>query len=218
MTKKGNFENLKGMRFNRPSVLEFSETRNRTTFWKCKCDCGNETIVSSYHLKSGHTKSCGCLNRERIRMQNFKNGLTNTKLHYTYLNMCNRCNRKTNEMYYLYGGRGIKVCEEWLGENGFVNFANWAIANGYKEGLQIDRIDNENNYSPDNCRWVSRIVQANNKRNNVYVKINGEIDTVGNMARKHDISYWNLLHYAKGGKNTMYPHLEIEVINIEQSI
>ena len=101
------------------------------------------------------------------------------------------------------------MCDEWIGANGFVNFANWALSNGYNEELTLDRIDNEKGYSPSNCRWVDKYQQANNKRNNRYVMVNGEIDTVGNMARKHNISYWNLLHYAKGGKNMKYPQLDI---------
>ena len=88
-----------------------------------------------------------------------------------------------------------------------------AIGNGYTDELTLDRIDNNGNYSPDNCRWVDMYVQANNKRNNWRLKVNGEIDTVGNWARRLNVSYWNLLHYAKGGKNMKYPELEIEAVN-----
>lgn len=215
MPRKGEYQDLTGIKFNRLTVVRFVEMRNRTPFWLCKCDCGNERIVSSSHLKNNHTRSCGCWNKDRIRMQNYKNGLTNTKLYYAYHNMINRCNRKDNAMYKNYGGRGITVCEEWLGRDGFMNFANWAISNNYRDGLQIDRIDNDKGYSPSNCRWVDRFTQANNKRTNIFVKVNGEIGTVGNMARKHNVDYWNLLHYAKGGKNCMYPDLRIEVVEVE---
>lgn len=211
MPKKGVYKDLTGIKFNRLTVIELAEIRKRTTFWKCECDCGNTVIVSSDHLKTGHTKSCGCLNRERIKMQNYKNGLSNSKLHYAYYNMCNRCNRKDNYQYNSYGGRGIAVCEEWIGEKGFINFAEWALKNGYSEELTIDRIDNDKGYSPDNCRWVDKFVQANNKRNNRYVKVNGDIGTVSNMARKYGIDYWNLMHYAKGGQNCKYPNFRIEV-------
>lgn len=213
MPRKGEYKDLVGMKFNRLFVVEFVEMRKRTPYWRCVCDCGNETVVAADHLKNSHTKSCGCLNIERARKKNYKNGLSCTKLYYTYKNICNRCNRPANEMYHLYGGRGITVCDEWLGKNGFVNFAKWALENGYEEGLTIDRIDNDKGYSPDNCRWVDRFVQANNKSNNRYVKVNGEVGTVGDMARKYNIDYWNLLHYSKGGKNTMYPGLRIEVAN-----
>lgn len=216
MPRKGEYQDLTGKRFNRLTVIKLQERTDRRRYmWLCKCDCGNEIVVSSDHLKSNHTRSCGCWNKDRIKKLNYKNGLSNTKLHYAYHNMCNRCMRKNNYEYKHYGGRGVVICDEWLGKNGFLNFSNWALSNGYEEGLQIDRIDNNKGYSPDNCRWSNRIQQANNKRNNVYVSVNGEVDTVANMARKHNLNYWNLLHYAKGGKNCMYPHLRIEVASIE---
>lgn len=214
MPKRGEYQDLTGMKFNRLTVLRLLErTPRRRYVWLCKCDCGNDVKVTSEHLKSGHTKSCGCWNRERISKVNFKNGLYGTKLYYAWYNMCNRCNRKNNCGYSDYGGRGIKVCNEWLGESGFVNFANWALSNGYEEGLTLDRIDNDKGYIPQNCRWVDRFVQANNKRNNHYIKINGEVGTVANMARKYDVDYWNLLHYSTGGENCKYPDLIIEVAN-----
>ena len=117
-------------------------------------------------------------------------------------------------MFENYGGRGIGVCEEWRNKkNGFEVFAKWSFENGYTDELTLDRIDNNGDYSPDNCRWVDMYVQANNKRNNWRLRVNGEIDTVGNWARRLNVSYWNLLHYAKGGKNMKYPELEIEAVN-----
>ncbi len=211
MPKKGDYIDLVGMKYGRLSVVSFSEIKDRKTYFLCRCECGKEKIVESSKLRSGHTKSCGCIGIDRIRNLNYKTGLTKTKLYYSYRNMLNRCYRTTTDMYRLYGQRGIGVCDEWLGEDGFLNFSKWAKSNNYKDGLQLDRIDNEKGYSPDNCRFVDSFVQANNKRNNRFVKVNGEVATVGNMARKHGVSYWNLLHYSKGGRNTKYPHLEIEV-------
>lgn len=213
--QKGVFEDLTNRKFGRLTVVSFSHEGNRRRkYWNCVCDCGNTRAVESSHLRSGHTSSCGCVNKNRFAELNKKTGLSNTKLYFTYRNMCNRCNRKTNNMYYIYGGRGISVCNEWSDkEHGFENFSEWALKNGYSENLSIDRIDNDKGYSPDNCRWVDVLTQANNRRNNHYIKINGEIDTVGNMARKYGVSYWNLLNYSKGGKNTMYPDLRIEVAN-----
>lgn len=214
MPRKGEYKDLTGMRFNRLTVLKLHErTPRRRYVWLCKCDCGNVVKVFGEHLKNNHTKSCGCLSNERIAKQNFKNGLSTSRLHYAWYNMCNRCNREDNYQYESYGGRGITVCDEWLGENGFVNFTNWALSNGYDERLTIDRIDNSKGYSPDNCRWVDRYVQANNKRNNRFIKINGEIGTVANMAKKYGVSYYNLMHYANGGQNCKYPELRIEVAN-----
>lgn len=125
--------------------------------------------------------------------------------------MKNRCTRQNNYEYKQYGQRGIGICKEWLGYSGFVNFCDWALANGYEEGLTIDRIDNDKGYSPENCRWVNGYIQGNNKRNNRFIKINGEIGTVANMSRKYGLDYWNLIHYSNGGKNFRYPDLEIEV-------
>lgn len=214
MPRKGEYKDLTGMKFNRLTVIKlFERTPKRKYMWLCRCDCGKALVVLGDHLKNNHTRSCGCWNRERIGKVNYKNGLTTTKLYYAYRNMCNRCNRPDNQEYSTYGGRGIKVCEEWLGENGFLKFAEWALNNGYKENLTIDRIDNNKGYCPDNCRWVDIFVQANNKRNTRFIKINGEIDTVANMARRLDVDYWNLMHYSKGGKNCKYPNLRIEVVS-----
>ena len=213
MPKKGDYIDITGKIFGKLTVIQLSEHIDRKYYWECKCECGNITIVEGSKLKNGHTKSCGCIKKERISKVNYKNGLSKTKIAFTYRNMLNRCYRESNEMYYLYGARGITVCDEWLGENGFVNFCNWSMQNGYKKDLTIDRIDNKKGYSPDNCRWVDIYVQANNKTNNIFLKINGVIDTVGNHARRYNVSYWNLLHYAKGGRNTMYPELQIEAID-----
>lgn len=206
---------LKGMKFNRLKVVEYvGQSGRRRTMWRCVCDCGNELIVDGTHLRTGHTKSCGCYNRERIGNLNKKTGCTKTKLYYTYRNILNRCYRADNSSHKYYVDRSITMCPEWRDKDtGFYAFREWALSHGYEEGLSIDRIDNDKGYSPDNCRWVDTYVQANNKRNNYYIKINGEIDTVGNMARKYSVSYWNLLHYAKGGKNCKYPDLVIEVCN-----
>lgn len=221
MPRKGEYEDLTGRKFTRLTVIEFMEMRKRTPFWKCRCDCGKETIVSSDHLKSGHTKSCGCYTRERIGALNYKTGLTASRLFYVYHNMRNRCYRPNNRVYDQYGGRGITVCDEWLGEHGFENFSKWALENGYKDLreesgrtiLTLDRIDVNKGYAPDNCRWVDKYVQANNRRNNRHIKINGEIDTLANMAKKYGISYQTVRSYANGKTPVKYAYLDIEVVN-----
>lgn len=223
-------EDLTNKRFNKLTVVKFSRTKNRKDgrkrhFWICKCDCGNLTEVDADHLKSGHTTSCGCRLKEinqDIAKLNYKNGLAGTKLSFVYNNMHNRCNRKKDIAYKHYGGRGIKVCKEWDRKNkdGFTNFCKWALASGYKENtlpngrneLTLDRIDNDKMYCPNNCRWVTQIEQSNNKSNTLRLKINGEIDTVTNWTRRLNIHYWNLAHYAHGGKNCKYPDLRIEVV------
>lgn len=215
MPAKGSHIDLKGQKFGRLTVIKFMGTRGRRrTYWQCICDCGNKCYIDTSHLRSGHSKSCGCINKEKIGNLRKKTGLSSTKLYYKYRNMINRCYYEKSDMYSLYGGRGIKVCDEWLSKNnGFENFSKWALSNGYSENLSLDRIDNNKGYSPKNCRWVDIYAQANNKRNIRYLQINGEIDTVGNFARKLHLNYWNLLHYSKGGKNCKYPNLQIKAVN-----
>lgn len=203
---------LTGKKFGKLTVLKCDGTaKRRRMMWVCRCDCGTLVKVDGAHLKSGHTQSFGCILKDGKNSSLYKNGLSRTKLHYAYFNMKNRCTRKDNYEYQNYGGRGISVCDEWMSNDGFVAFSDWALSNGYEDGLTLDRIDNDKGYSPDNCRWVDKFVQANNKRNNHFIKINGEIGTVANMARKFNVSYWNLLHYSNGGENCKYQDLRIEV-------
>lgn len=142
------------------------------TRWLCICDCGNLVETQMDHLISGHTKSCGCLNSETSKKVHTKHGKRNTSLYNVYYGMKSRCYNNNNPRYIDYGGRGITICDEWLTD--FVVFCNWAISNGYQEGLQLDRIDNDGNYEPSNCRWVDIKTQGRNKRNNKYITYQGE--------------------------------------------
>lgn len=116
----------------------------------------------------------------------YRHGFAGTKLEKAYTHMMERCYKPNCSMYYNYGARGITVCDEWKNDN--KKFFEWAMANGYKEGLSIDRIDNEKGYSPDNCRWVTNKVQQNNRRNNIFVEINGERKTVAEWADIYGIN------------------------------
>ena len=122
MPKKGYYEDLSGRRFGRMVAIEYAGQKGRRrTIWKCKCDCDNIVYVDASHLKIGHTTSCGCKAKERFKYINYKNGLSNSRLGRAYRNMLNRCYRTNNYEYHLYGGRGIKVCDEWTNkDNGFV--------------------------------------------------------------------------------------------------
>lgn len=144
--------------------------------WLCRCDCGNYKVIRSCNIReNSKTKSCGCYKREYLKRtkHSYKHGMYGTRIYNEWASMKWRCYTKSNTSYKNYGGRGIRVCEEWL--NDFLSFYTWAIENGYSDELTLDRIDVDGNYEPDNCRWVSMKVQDNNKRNNKYLEYNGEI-------------------------------------------
>lgn len=148
--------------------------------WRCKCDCGNETIVPSSRLTSGNTKSCGCGSSRYLRKTH---GKSETRLYRVWRGVKSRCYNPNSTGYEYYGGRGVTVCDEWLGENGFENFYKWSYLNGYNENAEkyictLDRIDVNGNYEPSNCRWVSMKEQDNNKRTNKYIEFNGEKKTL----------------------------------------
>lgn len=146
-------KDLVGVRFGRLVVISRAENIKRNTRWNCRCDCGNEIVAYGCHLKSGRTKSCGCLNSE-LASDRFKtHGKTNTRLFCIWQNMHKRCEYQGHKQYKNYGGKGIKVCEEW---KDFVSFFEWSMANGYRDDLTIDRINPSGNYEPSNCQWLTR--------------------------------------------------------------
>jgi hypothetical protein len=178
------YQNLVGNRYGRLTVLSLVESpasANIPTKWLCVCDCGKQTEVQSSNLKSGVTRSCGCLQKELAKERSKKHGMTGTRIYMTWQNIIKRCKSKTDKSYKWYGGRGITICEEWA--NDFQSFYNWALENGYSDDLTIDRIDVNGNYEPSNCRWVTFKEQQRNKSNNVYIEYNGQIKTLCEWAR-----------------------------------
>lgn len=191
---------LTGQRFGRLVALYRIESKTlpcgqKQSIWMCKCDCGNIKSYTLPNLTSGVTRSCGCYNAEKIHGSYPIHGQSRTLLYDTYYSMRKRCYLPSNASYKHYGGRGIKVCDEWL--NDYMCFYNWALNNGYKEGLSLDRIDCNGDYEPQNCRWVTMKVQQNNKRNNVKYEYEGELKTLSELADEFGLKYTTLRRRVK---------------------
>lgn len=171
MGKKGD---LTGRRFGRLTVISEDDARwSGSVVWLCKCDCGNYKRVRASHLKRGAVISCGCYNKQK----DFVHGESNTRLHHIWACMLDRCTNPNSAEADRYIDRGIKVCDEWL--NSYEAFAEWSKANGYIEDAKrgdctLDRIDNDGDYSPSNCRWVDMKVQGRNRRNNHLLTLDGK--------------------------------------------
>lgn len=179
-------KDITGVRFGRLVALEPSHKNKKGEwFWLCKCDCGEEVVARTSHLNSGGTQSCGCYNKEK----SVTHGGCQTRLYGVYNNIKQRCYNSNNTQYKDYGGRGIRICEEW---KVFSSFENWAHLNGYEDTLSIDRIDNDGDYCPENCKWSTFKEQANNKRNNRYITFNGETRSLAEWSDKTGINYGTL--------------------------
>lgn len=185
---------LTGQKFNRLTVIAF-EGRNHLhkASWRCRCDCGMEIVVDGYNLTSGHTKSCGCLNIESIQSRSITHGHSRTGegIYPVWKSMRARCNNPNSHAYKNYGGRGISVCDEW--DTNFQSFYDWSMNNGYNPELTIDRIDNDGNYGPDNCRWTTPKEQANNKRTCRYITYANETHTISEWSKIFEVPYSALL-------------------------
>lgn len=156
------FDDLTGRSFGRLRVVSFfGKDKYGNTLWECLCQCGNTVVAGGSHLRHGNTRSCGCFRKDANTEKWTTHGKANTKLYRVYHSMKDRCERPGCKSYKDYGARGITVCGEW---QSFDPFYTWAMSNGYKEGLTIDRINNDKGYSPDNCRWIPKAQQSANRR------------------------------------------------------
>lgn len=181
-----------GKKYGRLEVLSLLGTdKHGNKIYSCKCECGNTTKTTGNALKKGHTRSCGCLHKDRVTTHN----KSKTRLYKVWMDMRCRCNYKQGQDFKRYGGRGIKVCDEWL--NNFQAFYDWALANGYKEDAlkgkcTLDRIDVNGDYCPKNCRFVSSKTQANNRTSNRVITYNNESHTLAEWSEILGIKYETL--------------------------
>lgn len=184
-----------GLKFGRLKVIAFSHTNKwREKVWKCKCDCGSYTEVSTAKLKSGNTTSCGCYRKECV-----ERGLTRkydisaynkkkaTRLYKCWQDMKARCSNPKNKRYKNYGGKGVVVCNEWA--NSYETFQKWALNNDYSDELTLDRINVNGNYEPSNCRWATTEIQANNKTNCRYIEFQGKKQSLAQWCRELNLNY-----------------------------
>jgi len=199
-----------GKRFNRLTVLEEVDRISTNRRFLCICDCGNKVVVYRNCLTSGNTKSCGCFQKEVAIKKLTTHGMSGHKLRGVWRQMIKRCVDKSARHYHHYGGRGITVCDEWAAS--YEAFVSWAIASGWGDGLEIDRIDNDSGYSPLNCRFVTRQVNASNTRRNRIVVINGESMTLTDAARRLDINPGTVFSRIVRGKT---PEQALGVCKIE---
>ena len=178
-----------GQKINKLTIIEKLQERDKfgSIQWLCRCDCSNIKRYTTSNLNI--VKGCGKCKG--------KHNSSKTKLYRTYYRIKNRCYNKKFPNYEIYGGRGIKMCNEWL--NDFTKFKDWALKNGYKEGLSIDRINVNGNYEPSNCRWVTMLEQANNKRNNLFFTINGITKTQAQWCKEYNIPVTNVRRRLNSG-------------------
>lgn len=174
-------KDLTGKKFGNLTVVKKVERKNRSNQWLCKCDCGKEVVCYQYNLERGTSTSCGCLRSYYAKKTRSCHGESTGKLYKKWSSIKTRCYNKNTPCYKNYGGRGIKMCDEWLD---FWNFREWAYKNGYSEGLTLERIDVNGNYEPSNCKWIPMEEQAINKRNNSFIEYGGKRQTISQWSKE----------------------------------
>lgn len=191
------------------TVLSFNRREKNNWYYNCRCNlCGREFITRKYSLTSGHTKSCGCVRTKWMQSGNInkKHGLYEDRAYWVWAKVKSRCYNPKCREYKNYGGRGIKMCDEWLDPK---NFVEWAYANGYdkdapKGQCTLDRIDVNKDYEPSNCRFITNQEQQNNRRDCKKFEYNGEIHTMAEWARIFGIPYNTMRQILESGKSLDY--------------
>lgn len=193
---------LVGKTFNEFTVLaeaprHIRANGQRVRIWKCRCSCGNIRYLNKRELESGKRKSCGCKHDEYLSKSNTEHGDSHLRLHNIWSGMRARCYCETDYHFKWYGGRGIKMADEW--RDNYASFKEWALSSGYEPCLSIDRVDNNGDYTPENCRWVTQKEQSNNTRRNHYISAFGETLTLTQWAEKTSIAAPTIRRRLKSG-------------------
>lgn len=185
----GQFVDLTGLVFGKLTAVSRAGSNGRGAVWNCQCVCGKAMIVPSDSLRSGNTKSCGRCARET-------HGGSRSRLYRIWKCMKARCYDPKSDSYGRYGARGVTVCGEWMD---FSTFQSWAITNGYRDNLSIDRVDGSAGYAPDNCRWATALEQQHNLSSNVMLTAHGKTMTMAEWARITGMPYTTLWGRIKAG-------------------
>jgi hypothetical protein len=192
---------VEGKRYGRLVILKRSNSSIKKVV--AICDCGKTKEFLLNNIIRGDSRSCGCYLIEKSReraIKNIKHNLSRHPLCKVWTGMKERCYNKKCVAFLNYGGRGIKICDNWV--NDLISFYNWAILNGWEKGLEIDRIDVNGNYEPSNCRFVSSFENSRNKRNNILISFNGEVKILKDWAVKYNVNYKRLHKHIKYKKLT----------------
>lgn len=177
---------LTGQTYGEWEVLQRLDVEKGSRRYLCKCTCGTVKNVRHGDLRSGRSTNCGCIKRQHFIKRNITHNLKNHRLYSIWRGMKSRCYNANVPHYHCYGGRGIRICKEWLDD--FYCFYKWAVSHGYRDDLSIDRINVNGDYEPSNCRWVDNHTQANNKTNNNYLTIRGTTQTLTEWADIYEIN------------------------------
>jgi len=204
-------DDITGQKFGKLTAIKpIRSSKLGKSIWLFDCDCGNQKEVFAVNVRNGHTKSCGCI--RKIHPNGTIHGGVNTRIYNLFATMKARCNNVNSQAYKDYGGRGIKICDEW---NTFVSFRRWALENGYADDLSIDRINNDGDYEPSNCRWATRKEQSRNTRRNIFVEIEGNIKSLSEWCEILKVNYLRAWKRKNKGK---HPFTQEEILKAKEQI
>lgn len=194
---------VEGQKFNKLTIVKLDHIEEKQykkhsfhlEYYLCRCECGQEKIILKNQITGGYVKSCGCLLKSKEKIQKLKehsttHGFSKTRLYKLWIGIKTRCYNPKRQGFYLYGGRGIKMCPEW--EKDFLSFRKWALNNGYNENAKrgeytIDRIDVNGDYSPENCRFISIKEQMNNRRKTTFITYKGQTKPMSEWCKEYGI-------------------------------